>query len=110
MKVASETVSAPKFYERYFALVDVFLPQEVKKAEHIAEKPKADLGVPEPKVAPAAEKVEVICVQGFFLQAPSRRPVTFYRQECARQGLVLLHNTARTVFLRIFNVDIISLA
>ena len=58
VKVASETVSAPKFYERYFALVDVFLPQEVKKAEHIAEKPKADLGVPEPKVAPAAEKVE----------------------------------------------------
>ena len=58
VKVASETVSAPKFYERYFALVDVFLPQEVKKAEHIPEKPKADLGVPEPKVAPAAEKVE----------------------------------------------------
>ena len=58
VKVASETVSAPKFYERYFALVDVFLPQEVKKAEHIPEKPKADLGVPEPKVVPAAEKVE----------------------------------------------------
>ena len=58
VKVASETVSAPKFYDRYFALVDVFLPQEVKKAEHIPEKPKADLGVPEPKVAPAAEKVE----------------------------------------------------
>ena len=58
VKVASETVSAPKFYERYFALVDVFLPQEVKKAEHIPEQPKADLGVPEPKVAPAAEKVE----------------------------------------------------
>lgn len=49
VKVASETVSAPKFYERYFALVDVFLPQEVKQAEHIPEKPKADLGVPEPK-------------------------------------------------------------
>ncbi|PMX22002.1 DUF2242 domain-containing protein [Pseudomonas sp. GW460-12] len=56
VKVASETVSAPKFYERYFALVDVFLPQEVKKAAHIPETPKADLGVPEPKVAPAAEK------------------------------------------------------
>ncbi|OXS19944.1 DUF2242 domain-containing protein [Pseudomonas rhodesiae] len=59
VKVASETVSAPKFYERYFALVDVFLPQEVKKAEHIPEKPKAELGVPEPKTEPAAEKVEV---------------------------------------------------
>ncbi|KTC43619.1 hypothetical protein AO262_27980, partial [Pseudomonas fluorescens ABAC62] len=61
VKVASETVSAPKFYERYFALVDVFLPQEVKKAEHIPEQPKAELGVPEPKaapVAPAAEKAE----------------------------------------------------
>lgn len=58
VKVASETVSAPKFYDRYFALVDVFLPQEVKKAAHIPEKPKADLGVPEPKAAPAAEKVE----------------------------------------------------
>ena len=58
VKVASETVSAPKFYERYFALVDVFLPQEVKQAEHIPEQPKADLGVPEPKAAPAPEKVE----------------------------------------------------
>ena len=58
VKVASETVSAPKFYDRYFALVDVFLPQEVKKAEHIPEKPKADLGVPEPKTPPPAEKVE----------------------------------------------------
>lgn len=59
VKVASETVSAPKFYDRYFALVDVFLPQEVKKAAHIPEKPKADLGIPEPKAAPAADKVEV---------------------------------------------------
>ncbi|KTC18512.1 hypothetical protein AO391_05070 [Pseudomonas marginalis ICMP 9505] len=58
VKVASETVSAPKFYDRYFALVDVFLPQEVKKAAHIPEKPKAELGVPEPKAAAAAEKVE----------------------------------------------------
>lgn len=57
VKVASETVSAPKFYERYFALVDVFLPQEVKKAENIPEKPKAELGVPEPKAAPVAEPV-----------------------------------------------------
>ncbi|MEX5553967.1 DUF2242 domain-containing protein [Pseudomonas pergaminensis] len=58
VKVASETVSAPKFYERYFSLVDVFLPQEVKKAEHIPEQPKTELGVPEPKAAPATEKVE----------------------------------------------------
>ncbi|MGZ0716369.1 DUF2242 domain-containing protein [Pseudomonas palleroniana] len=57
VKVASETVSAPKFYERYFALVDVFLPQEAKPAEQPPEQPKAELGVPEPKAAPT-EKVE----------------------------------------------------
>ena len=66
VKVASETVSAPKFYERYFSLVDVFLPQEVKKAAHIPETPKAELGVPEPKAAPVAEKVE----------APTETPAT----------------------------------
>lgn len=53
VKVASETVSSAKFYERYFALVELFLPQEVKQAAHIEEKPKADLGVPENK--PEAE-------------------------------------------------------
>ncbi|MEN4949258.1 MULTISPECIES: DUF2242 domain-containing protein [Pseudomonas] len=58
VKVASETVTSPKFYDRYFALVDVFLPQEVKAAEHIPEAPKADLGVPEPKPAPAVDKVD----------------------------------------------------
>ncbi|AKA23728.1 DUF2242 domain-containing protein [Pseudomonas chlororaphis] len=55
VKVASETVSSAKFYERYFALVELFLPQEVKKAAHIIEKPKTDLGMPEAKPAePAA--------------------------------------------------------
>lgn len=54
VKVASETVSSPKFYGRFFALVDNFLPTEVKKAAHIPEKPKTDLGMPEP-VAPAAK-------------------------------------------------------
>ncbi|MGX9761504.1 DUF2242 domain-containing protein [Pseudomonas shahriarae] len=58
VKVASETVTSPKFYDRYFALVDVFLPQEVKAAEHIPEAPKADLGVPEPKPAPVVDKVQ----------------------------------------------------
>ncbi|AMS17164.1 hypothetical protein A3218_23775 [Pseudomonas chlororaphis] len=58
VKVASETVSSAKFYERYFALVELFLPQEAKKAAHIIEKPKTDLGVPEPKPAePAAAPV-----------------------------------------------------
>ncbi|NMZ30262.1 DUF2242 domain-containing protein [Pseudomonas protegens] len=49
VKVASETVSSAKFYDRYFALVELFLPQEAKKAAHIEEKPKTDLGVPENK-------------------------------------------------------------
>ncbi|KAA8690693.1 putative lipoprotein [Pseudomonas caricapapayae] len=52
VKVASETVSSAKFYERFFGLVENFLPPEVKKAAHIVEKPKADLGVPD--VAPPA--------------------------------------------------------
>ncbi len=56
VKVASETVTAPKFYDRYFSLVDVFLPQDVKAAEHIPEKPKAELGMPEPKAAAPADK------------------------------------------------------
>lgn len=54
VKVASETVSSPKFYERFFGLVESFLPAEAKKAAHIADKPKTDLGVPEVKAAPAA--------------------------------------------------------
>lgn len=54
VKVASETVSSGKFYERFFTLVELFLPPEVKKEAHIVEKPKADLGVPEPTAAPAA--------------------------------------------------------
>lgn len=53
VKVASETVSSAKFYERFFTLVELFLPPEAKKAAHIVEKPKTDLGVPEPKAAPA---------------------------------------------------------
>ncbi|QXI04259.1 DUF2242 domain-containing protein [Pseudomonas tensinigenes] len=54
VKVASETVTSQKFYERFFTLVELFLPAEAKKAAHIEEKPKADLGVPEAKAAPAA--------------------------------------------------------
>lgn len=76
VKVASETVSAPKFYERYFALVDVFLPQEVKKAEHIPEQPKTELGVPEPKAAPAAEKVEAPKEEPAVSQPTVSEPVT----------------------------------
>lgn len=48
VKVASETVASSKFYDRFFGLVENFLPPEVKKAAHIEEKPKTDLGMPEP--------------------------------------------------------------
>ncbi|MDB6446072.1 MULTISPECIES: DUF2242 domain-containing protein [unclassified Pseudomonas] len=54
VKVASETVSAAKFYERFFALVEAFLPAEAKKGAESADKPKAELGVPETRVEPAA--------------------------------------------------------
>lgn len=54
VKVASETVSSAKFYERFFALVELFLPPDAKKAAHISEKPKTDLGMPETKPAPLA--------------------------------------------------------
>ncbi len=53
VKVASETVIAQKFYERFFTLVEQFLPADAKKAAHIEEKPSTDLGVPEPKATPA---------------------------------------------------------
>ncbi|GAB7532552.1 DUF2242 domain-containing protein [Pseudomonas sp. 3A(2025)] len=54
VKVASETVASDKFYERFFGLVENFLPAEVKQAAHIVEKPKADMGVPEVAPAPTA--------------------------------------------------------
>lgn len=54
VKVASETVSAPKFYERFFALVELFLPADAKKAAGSADQPKAELGIPETKAEPAA--------------------------------------------------------
>ncbi|MBV6287756.1 DUF2242 domain-containing protein [Pseudomonas aegrilactucae] len=53
VKVASETVTSPKFYERYFALVESFLPKPSQKAKAEPPKPAVDLGVPEPAPAPA---------------------------------------------------------
>ncbi|HDS1735803.1 DUF2242 domain-containing protein [Pseudomonas sp. BP8] len=61
VKVASETVTAPQFYDRYFALVESYLPKP-KKTEKVAphvelpkpEKPAPDLGLPEQAPAPLA--------------------------------------------------------
>ncbi|WP_336334015.1 DUF2242 domain-containing protein [Pseudomonas putida] len=71
VKVASETVTAAQFYDRYFALVESYLPKpkpqmvSKAKAEEPApkvEKPAVNLGLPEqaaeapaPAVAPEAE-------------------------------------------------------
>ncbi|MEN5037703.1 DUF2242 domain-containing protein [Pseudomonas sp. TWI929] len=70
VKVASETVTATQFYDRYFALVESYLPKpkpkKVSKAKVEApkvEKPAVDLGLPEqaaanpvaPAPAPVAE-------------------------------------------------------
>ncbi|MFJ4343994.1 DUF2242 domain-containing protein [Pseudomonas sp. NPDC089401] len=72
VKVASETVTAAQFYDRYFALVESYLPKpkKVAKAKVEApapkpEKPAPDLGLPEqaaatppaPAAAPASEAV-----------------------------------------------------
>lgn len=64
VKVASETVTAAQFYDRYFALVESYLPKPkaAKKAEAAAEpakveKPAAELGLPEPASASLAPAV-----------------------------------------------------
>jgi len=56
VKVASETVSSATFYDRFFTLVELFLPPEVKKEKHTDEKPKAELGMPE--VVPAKAQAD----------------------------------------------------
>ena len=52
VKVASETVTAAQFYDRYFALVESFLPKPKPKPKQAS---KAEAQAPEPKVEqPAA--------------------------------------------------------
>ncbi|QXH53059.1 DUF2242 domain-containing protein [Pseudomonas fakonensis] len=70
VKVASETVTAPQFYDRYFALVESYLPKpkKVKKPEAEpakVEMPAQDLGLPEPAPAalvPAAQPAAPVAV------------------------------------------------
>ncbi|MDO7899461.1 DUF2242 domain-containing protein [Pseudomonas citrulli] len=75
VKVASETVSAAKFYERFFALVEVFLPADAKKNVENADKPKAELGMPEPKAEPAA-LVPTPAAEPLPAPAPTSAPAT----------------------------------
>ena len=56
VKVASETVTSDQFYDRYFALVENFLPKGIKSQNKTDEKPKAELGTPEPATAPAQKE------------------------------------------------------
>ncbi|MFJ2970269.1 DUF2242 domain-containing protein [Pseudomonas fulva] len=70
VKVASETVTAAQFYDRYFALVESYLPKTKPKAQSLsqpkaeqpapkAEKPAVELGLPEQAAAnPAPVPVE----------------------------------------------------
>ena len=74
VKVASETVASSKFYDRFFALVENFLPPEVKKAAHIEEKPTTDLGMPEPAPAKAAALNEQKPVEATPAAAPAPVP------------------------------------
>lgn len=76
VKVASETVSSPEFYDRFFSLVEVFLPKEVKKDAHIEEKPKADLGVPEPAAAKPQVAPAVVPVTPASIATPAVEPTS----------------------------------
>ena len=76
VKVASETVSSPQFYDRFFGLVEVFLPKprEAEKAVHVPEQPKPDLGVPEP--APVKAEVVVPAPEPVIVPTPVVAPVS----------------------------------
>jgi hypothetical protein len=79
VKVASETVASDTFYDRYFALVESFLPANAKKATHTPVKAGGELGIPEPapvkaapaSVAPAAPAPAVTATPAPALIAPS---------------------------------------
>ena len=76
VKVASETVSSAQFYDRFFGLVEVFLPKpkEEKKAQHAPQQPKPELGVPEP--APVKAEVVVPAAVPVIVPEPAVTPVS----------------------------------
>lgn len=84
VKVASETVTAAQFYDRYFALVESYLPKPKKPeksepaAEPKVEKPAADLGLPEPApaaLAPVPQPVTPVAESVAETPAPVSTPV-----------------------------------
>ena len=70
VKVASETVTSAQFYDRYFALVEGFLPRQKKTATA----PAADIGVPEP-AAQALAPVAPVAPVAAPAAAPAVAPV-----------------------------------
>lgn len=76
VKVASETVSSAQFYDRFFGLVEVFLPKpkEVVKAVKAPLKAKPDLGVPEP--APVPTEVIVPAPEPVIVPEPVVAPAS----------------------------------
>ena len=76
VKVASETVSSAQFYDRFFGLVEVFLPKpkEVVKAVKAPQKAKPDLGVPEP--APVPTEVIVPAPESVIVPEPVVAPAS----------------------------------
>lgn len=83
VKVASETVTSTQFYDRYFALVESFLPKPMKKAaapkvaapEALAPAtPAVELGVPEmpaAAAAPAAQTAVPVPVAAPVVETPA---------------------------------------
>nr|WP_314485322.1 DUF2242 domain-containing protein [uncultured Pseudomonas sp.] len=92
VKVASETVTAAQFYDRYFALVESYLPKTKPKAQLMSEpkaeqpapkadKPAVELGLPEqaatmPPQAPAEPAVAPQQASTPAALAPSQQAVT----------------------------------
>lgn len=81
VKVASETVTSDKFYDRYFALVEMFLPKDAKSQARSDDKPKGELGVPEPaepkpaELKPDAQAAPVAPAPAAIAPAPAAAPV-----------------------------------
>lgn len=81
VKVASETVTSDKFYDRYFALVEMFLPKDAKPQARSDDKSKGELGVPEPaepkpaELKPDAQAAPVAPAPASIAPAPAAAPV-----------------------------------
>lgn len=83
VKVASETVTSPQFYERYFALVESYLPKPKKQKKVVPqveapkpEKPAQELGLPEPAALAPAAQPAAVPVSGSAPQVEPSAPVS----------------------------------